>query len=542
MTPLSWLAARLASRHEHLNAHRRLVSDMAALTLGYSLPETGPRVGIATFGSGEAHLALESLLGHALAQRGARPELLVCDLPDLPICDERTLASHSRERCDGCFGDKRDLLEASRLPYRRMSEFVSADAVSVAQHRVAAIPDADLEHHIEHGWPIGQWLHVSACHYLRADARGTAPEQVDVRRRLLASAVVVTNAVERWLDTVRPEIVIAESGAHFMWRIAGELARGRGIRVVYREIGKGGFDHHLYSLGSDCMAPPLDDAWSDVRDVPLSTRDDAAVQSFLERLPAVTFGYTAPGRDARPSRLRERLGVLPNQVFAVAFSNVTWDLATAGRDVAFAGCLDWIRDCIAAVDGNPDVHLLVRVHPAEAHVWTRERLSDRIRADLAGAWPHNLTVIEPEDSLSAPEVFGDADVVLVYNSTAGLEAAAAGRRVVVCGAPHFRGRGFTHDMTHRSELRRWLSRDALSHPPASAEHARRWVFLFYLRYHMRMHWTTSPLSPPIALILSSLADLRPGANAAVDAVCHGILAGAQPLLPAAVAAEAACAP
>jgi hypothetical protein len=59
---------------------------------------------------------------------------------------------------------------------------------------------------------------------------------------------------------------------------------------------------------------------------------------------------------------------------------------------------------------------------------------------------------------------------------------------------------------------------------------------------MRMHWTTSPLSPPIALILSSVADLRPGANAAVDAVCHGILAGAQPLLPAAVAAEAACAP
>ena len=110
-----------------------------------------------------------------------------------------------------------------------------------------------------------------------------------------------------------------------------------------------------------------------------------------------------------------------------------------------------------------------------------------------------------------------------------------GRTVLVCGDPHYRGKGFTIDVSSREEyserLARW-ARGAAPWPPDGATAlARRYLHLFFLRYHVPMHWTTSPLEPPYELTLRSMDDLRPGRNAALDVVCQGILERRQVLLP-----------
>src|SRR5690348_3464271 len=65
-------------------------------TLMATKPPTSPaagerpvRVGIACFGAGANHLVVDCLLAHALQKRGAACQLLLCDLPELPGCDER---------------------------------------------------------------------------------------------------------------------------------------------------------------------------------------------------------------------------------------------------------------------------------------------------------------------------------------------------------------------------------------------------------------------------------------------------------------------
>lgn len=532
------LPARLVHRVDVERGRQRLVRDIRVLVgerCAWPHVGAGPRVGVATFGSGCWHLGLEILLSHALALRGARPELLVCDLPDLPACDERTIFSRDRERCAGCLDDKRALLDAGGVPWRPVSGFVSAGALARARARAGALAPGDIDAHVERGWPIGRWLHVSASHYLRCDARGDGPEKVEARRRLLASAIVIVEAVERWLDEAKPDIVIAESGAHVMWRIALELARARGIPVVCRELGKGGWDTHIYALGADAMAPDLADAWAEARREPLSDTENAEVERYLDELPARAFVQRG-GRGARDGW--RGLGVPAGQRVAVLFTNVTWDLATAGRDVAFAGVFDWVRATIEALAGRPRAHLVVRAHPAEASVETRERILDGVRAGWPGGAP-GVTLVEPEHAVAARELCEKADLVLAYNSTAGLEAAARGRRVVVCGNPHYRDRGFTVDVSERAEYARllagWADRgDAetpLNLPADWPQVARRWVHLFYFRYHVPMGWTTSPLEPPYRLRVRSLDELRPGANPALDEVCDAVLHGRQVLLP-----------
>ena len=544
MTGLADLPARLLTKVRAAHDHDRLVRDFARVmrTGRPTTTGTGPRIGIATFGSGGWHFVLEALLAHALAARGARPSLLVCDLPELPICDERTIHSRHREHCDGCLNDKRPLLDACGLPWLGLRRLVPADALSRARATVANLDAGAMDTFRLRGWPIGQWLHVSACHYLRCDARGDTGEKVETRRRLLATALVAVEAVEQWLDETRPDIVIAESGAHLVWRVAFELARARGIPVVCREIGKGGWDHHLYALNADCMAPDLAEAWALAGPSPLSAAEDAAVDRFLRELPERTYAQRASIVSAAPSELRAQWGIPAAARVAVAFTNVTWDLATAGRDVAFTGVFDWLQETVGALQSHPAAHLIIRAHPAEASVLTRERILDQIAHQWPGGLP-GVTLMPPEDATGARAVCRMAELVLAYNSSVAIEAAAHGHAVLVSGQPHYRGKGFTIDVMsrqgYRSMLQQWADGAALVAPTSATALARRYAHLFFLRYHVPMGWTTSPLEPPYRLTITSRQELEPGRNPALDAVCQGILEQRQVLLPRAAAGESA---
>ncbi len=126
-------------------------------------------------------------------------------------------------------------------------------------------------------------------------------------------------------------------------------------------------------------------------------------------------------------------------------------------------------------------------------------------------------------------------MALAYCSTTGVEAAVYGKPVLLCGHPHYRGRGFTIDVTSREEyavtLSRWASGEILRTPQCAAVLARRYFHLFFVRYHIPMGWTTSPLEPPYRLCIKHFRELEPGRNALLDLVCDGILEGRQILRP-----------
>lgn len=535
------LPARLRRRLVFERAERRLQNDLQRLMDSapgaYSarpVAATRAKVAIATFGSGNWHLVLELLLAHGLALRGAAPELLVCDLPTLPVCDERTCFDRNPSCCGGCLPQKRPILDRCEVPWRGLSSFVRDGEVDRARQIVDSLKDDQVAEYVHRSWPLGRWTFVSTCHFLRRDARLPSAGHVAARRLFLSTAIVVADAVERWLDQVRPDIVIAESGAHFMWRIAFELARARGIRVVCREIGKGGFDSHIYSVNAECMFPNWGEVWAGVRDQPLSPQQEREVAAYLRALPAKTYAPEAivneQAEDAGSTR--QDLGLAEHDRVVVLFTNVTWDLATAGRDIAFDGMFDWLSETIALTERAPSVRLVVRVHPAERSVLTR----DRVLEWLSEHWPRlpaNVTIISPDRPASVKKLVEGADLVLTYCSTTGIEAAIYGKPVMVSGTPHYRGKGFTIDVQSRTDyygtFEKW-SRGEVTAPAAASELAARYFHLFFLRYHIAMGWTTSPLEPPFELTIRELSELLPGRSLAVDAVCSGILSGREILL------------
>ena len=140
------------------------------------------RVGIASFGAGANHLVVDCLLAHALQRRGAVCQLLLCDMPDLPGCDERFVESANSYKCQGdCISAKLPFLEVSGLKWARLSGFLeNPDAtLKMAVDLVAACPDDELTRFEYEGWKVGEWLGSSVASFLRSDSHGMDPEVIE---------------------------------------------------------------------------------------------------------------------------------------------------------------------------------------------------------------------------------------------------------------------------------------------------------------------------------------------------------------------------
>ena len=496
------------------------------------------RIGFASFGAGVNHLVIDCLLAHALQIRGAACQLLICDLPELPGCDERLLESENNHRCAGCISPKLPFLEASDLDWVTVSGFLDDPAASVkaARETVASCNDENLTHFRYEGSKLGEWLGSSVASFLRSDSHGMHREVIEARRRYLTSGIVALTASKRWIDTWRPDILVVISGRHIFWRAAREIAQSRGIKVISREMFNEAFDCHIYAVNSSCEDPVIPDAWTQARATPLTAAQERLVDEYLRALPAYARQVTKdPVLETREAAIRSSLKLVPERRTIVLFTNVTWDLFVAERDSAFDGQMQWIAATLEFIRRHPELDLVVRAHPAEIvpRFRTRGRIVRQIE-ERCGPFPPNLRMIGPESTISSDTLRAMASLNLVYCASVGLEAIIAGQPVLICGNPYYARKGFSIDVESPMHYERLLEDHsagrALTSLPASADLARRFLYLFRFRYGMRMGLTTDDVAAP-RLKLDRFAQLERGVSVALDTACDGILHRDEILLP-----------
>jgi hypothetical protein len=498
------------------------------------------RIGIASFGAGANHLVVDCLLAHALQRRGAICQLLLCDLPELPGCDERFVGSPDNHRCQGdCISAKLPFLEVCGLDWVRLSRFLGdpATTLKMAVDLVRACPDEELTRFEYQGFRVGEWLGSSVASFLRSDSHGMDPEVIEARRRYLISGLVALIGSRRWLDTLQPDILVVISGRHIFWRAAREIAQARGIKVVSREMFIESFDCHVYAVNSSCEDPALPKAWAEAREIPLTPEQETLLDENLRGLPgyARQVAYD-PVLEARPAVIRTELNLSPDRRLLVLFTNVSWDLFVAERDFAFDGQMEWITATFDFLRRHPELDLVVRAHPAEVvpKFQTRGRIIQQIEERL-GPVPSNVRLIRPESTISSDTLRAMASLNLVYCSSVGMEAVIAGQPVLICGNPYYARKGFTINVDSPAQYDRLLEEHAagkpLQQPPRSGELARRFLYLFKFRYGIRMG-LTSDSNRTTTLKIQHLSELDPGRSFPLDTACDGILHRDEILLPA----------
>lgn len=472
-----------------------------------------PRILVASLRGWPSHNAYELVIAQALRLRGAQVALLTCG-GGMPACELGWARRTHPRPCDRCAWLTDRVSEVAGLDHFRLGDLLpwGEDA-----RRAPAEPRGDG---MVNPYDTSS---ISVAWLLKATQLDRVPGAREVANDFAVAAGGVERAAEAVLDEFEPDIVLLLNGLFGAERVIREVALDRGVRAPTYEIApRGG----ALVLSQDAAAPDyeLDQLWAALRDRPLSDRQRSEVIGLLDDrahgVGAHESYYDRPEDD--PNELRRRLGLNGRERVASLFTNVTWDSATIGHDIGFASMFDWVEHAVRLA-GCQDLVLVVRIHPAEGRWGTREEVQEVIISRL-GEIPANVRFVSAEDALSSYALLDISDLLLTYTTTVGLEAAVRGKQVAVAGDTHYRGRGFTTDISGPDDLARVLALEPAPLPAENVERAIRYAHMFFFRAMIPFPLIETQ-DGKVRRFPQRAAELAPGADPHLDWICERILDG-----------------
>lgn len=466
------------------------------------------------------HVQNQAMLGHALQLRGAHVTFATCG-GGLGICDRANTYESPPMPCRSCSHYTRGAIAAHGFGQVRLADFGSwSDADPWDDLDTVGIDQlTDVEWN---GLPLGQLVDIPVKWFLCADDSTDDPLVGHVRRAFLRSARSIAESVELMLDDAAPDVVVLLSGLFLFESIAFEICTRRGIEVVSYERA---FRENtlVYALWSGRRPLRLQRAVGQGEPSALPS-EDAELDAYLagrRRGEAFdqfwTIGDGLEEADDRGTGRRGRLAAL--------FTNLTWDSAVVGRDLALSSIREWLDVVVEEFGRRPSDRLVIRVHPSETHLpgkVTRDSLDAYLRRrDL----PSNVRVVGPDEQVDSYALMDAADVGLVYTSTVGLEMALGATPVIVAGETHYRGKGFTIDVESKAGLIDAIDEvltDPQSHEP-DVDLARRYAHLFFFKAPYRSVAVDEPLPGLARITVDRLDDLGPGRDPRLDRLCDAVL-------------------
>lgn len=483
-------------------------------------PAIGTRVAILTPRDWAVHVQWEAMIAHALRLRGAHVEFITCG-GGLEICDRVNTWEGPPVPCASCTRYVNDAIDAHGFDRTALRTGWEANDPG-AWPEIDEVSAAALRHVTDNGLPLGEFVDIPAKWFLMGAEIAEDPLGPMTLRRFLRSARRVVAGIDDALERIKPDVVLLLNGLFFFESIAWELCRRRGIEVVTYERG---FikETLLFRRGAPACLGDVSHLWPQFADRPLSDDENKELDDYLadRRLGRRTIDryWTDPQFAAVERDASRRLVTL--------FTNLTWDSAVIGQEVAFPSLQAWLAAAVDAFARRPDHDLVVRIHPAEVKLpgkQTREPLGAFL-AEKFPQLPPNVRVIGADDPTSSYTLMEATDVGLVFTSTTGLELALHGKPVIVAGRTHYRDKGFTIDVSDPADFERALDA-ALADPDAARSDpdlARRYAYLFFFRAPVASPGVVEHVPGLARIEIDDVRRLAPGADADVDRICAEIL-------------------
>lgn len=508
-------------------ARAQTVAGLAGLPC---LPATHRRVLVFSLRGGwYPHAAWEALIARGLDLRGADVHLFNCG-GQMPICEVNFRHAHPAVACAECSSYPAALATQLGLSRSWLRDHVTPQDVAEIHGLVGALDPSEYHSWMFDGQPIGLLVRNSVLWFLRKSRIDVAEDHAVYRDFLIAGAQIARLA-PRLIAATDPDVIIELNGLFFAEQVFNRFVPAR-CRLVTYEAG-----WRSNSLGFDDFSPrgfvDVDAVWEELRHRALSQEESGRLDRWIrsrgggdmQRDFYVRFDAQRSGDPLTP------LGLDPSLPTAVLFTNLVWDTAVIGRDIAFASIDDWIQRTIEWFAINPARQLVIRIHPAE-DLRPSQESNEKVADILSGlSLPPNVRVVPSQDPLSSYRLIEAATAVLVYNSTTGLEAALRARKVVVAARVYYAGRGFTSDVGARDEypglLDRALAPGLLD--GVSLEIARRFANMLLFRF---LHDVPVVKQRPGTLPLLDPADvpqMRPGSGTEFDLLLDRLVSG-QPLV------------
>jgi hypothetical protein len=488
------------------------------------------------YGQWSIHALQEMTILHGARHRGAEVRYIMCN-GLFSSCDMYWSAVHPRTEssCSDCIAVQTRQAAGLRLPHEWLGQHISAAERAGAAQWAASVPVEGLLEATFNGWAIGSWIVSSVHSHFRTNVVDVhVPDHEASLRANLEAGLLTAIAMDRLLRSWQPDVLFLFNGRMASPRVAFELARAAGVRVVTHERGWV-FDTLYLAENADCLSlAPMRDAWARWREQPLTADEYARTETWLlDR----AHGRNLNWRQFSPppgtaESVRHTLGLREDAPLYVLFTSSEDEVASnRERTSVFGTQARWMAATSAWARRHPDVDLVIRVHPNTGGARSTGRNAEQLAwmQQFATTVPSNVRMVWPDDTVSSYTLMDMASVTLSYLSTTGLEAACRGRPAVMAASSYIGGYGFTHDVASTAEydilLDRLLDEESLETVVHRRTLAWRFAYMAMFRYMLPFPLVPQRTFSEAGLGYTTLDALRPGQDASLDHAVDVLLDG-----------------
>ncbi len=296
------------------------------------------------------------------------------------------------------------------------------------------------------------------------------------KQYILSAYSLYTKFVEI-VDREKPRALVVFNGIFYPEAIARYVAQNRGIPVITHEVGLRPYTT-FFSHGDATFRQVNLDA-----DASLTSSGNERLDQYLSERFQGDFTMAGirfwPKMVDLPNWLLERMKKFKQSV--VVFTNVVFDTSQIHANTLFSDMFAWLEMLKPIIQSHPETLFIIRAHPDEERPGKRSRESVKSWiADQGLSEVENVVFFEPGDPVSSYELINHSKLVLIYNSSIGLEASILGSPVLSAGRARFTQIPTVFFPESRNKYKErllgFLDAQEIEVPPSFRENARSFLF------------------------------------------------------------------
>lgn len=310
------------------------------------------------------------------------------------------------------------------------------DAIEAPEEGWSSLPDFSEYGTLESllgveslGLKIGELCLPSLRWVLRKHNIPDTAEVRDLFRKYLRSAIHVAETFIRVIERTPPRAVVVFNGITFPEAVVRQIALQRGILVITHEVGVRPFS--VFFTHGEATAYPIEID----PDFQLSPEENTRLEALLSKRFQGDFSMAGirfwPEMRGLEDTLEAKLEKFEQTV--AVFTNVIFDTSQVHANVTFTDMFAWLRQVIHFAAKHPSTLFVIRAHPDELRPGkeAQETVGDVV-SQMNFDGMENVLFIPSLEFVSSYDLIRRAKLVMVYNSSIGLEATLL-NRVVLCG-------------------------------------------------------------------------------------------------------------
>lgn len=343
---------------------------------------------------------------------------------------------------------------------------------------------------------------------------------------MIERSISITSNVGEYIVKSNPDVVIMSHGIYSTWGPPFKILQEAKIPTLTYGRGK---KAGTSKFNWDCTADWWDvtEEWNRLKDRSLTAYELKRIKDYLEsriKQDKDVFVYNF-GELEDKQKTYDRFGLDPNKITYSLFTNVLWDAASAQREIVFTNPIEWALETIRWAGENPQIQLIVKIHPSEVVIGTNMRFKDVINEELDEI-PSNVRLIEPHEEVNSWSIYKVTDLGIVHTTTVGMELPLEGIPCVVVSKTHFRGKAFTVDLSTKEEYFTYLANFDKTKIDKTIlrDLAMKYAYLLFERYQMPLDLFNESVSTDVrSLRFESIKELynKPTINKVINAIETG---------------------